>query len=451
MRSSRFPGRSSWFQFAGGYWKSLLDALQIREGRVPVCAMIIGYPSFPCRRPPKRNSVFVTWRYSGELCFFMFYDLIPFFIIAPSLCYGLITLLCARAYFSRRVEAGEYKPPITILKPVKGVDAESFENFSSFCRQEYSCYQIVFAVASADDPAIPVIRRLMKEYPEMALDLVVDNRIYGPNYKVCNLIHAFSRARHDLLIVCDSDIRVGPRYLTEVAKFFQDPSVGLVTSLYRSPRVATIPTAIEAMGFTTEMVPNVMAALSLEGLTFALGASMAVRREALEKIGGFSALVDYLADDYQLGNMVYRAGYRLELSEYFVESVMKRESLRGILSRQLRWARTMRASRPGGYLASGITQPVPAAVVALVVSGFSLSGWLAFALLGFSRLCCGFIFSRFFVRDNIFPRYLWLLPLRDILAFFTWLLSFLGNRVVWRSHVFRVLPGGTIREIEKNR
>lgn len=379
----------------------------------------------------------------------MLYDLIPFLIVAPSLCYGLISLVCAYAYFSRPGATEEFLPPVTILKPVKGVDAESFENFSSFCEQDYPCYQLVFAVASADDPVIPVIRRLMDAYPTVAIDLVVDSRIYGPNYKVCNLIHAFAKARYDFLIVCDSDIRVGPRYLRKVAAPFHDPAVGLVTSLYRSPRVGTIPTALEAMGFTTEMIPNVMAALRLEGLTFALGASMAVRREALLKIGGFPALVDYLADDYQLGNMVYRAGYRLELSGYFVESVMKRESLSGILSRQLRWARTMRASRPGGYLASGITQPAPAAILALLVSGFSVSGWLAFMMLGMSRLVCGFVFSRVFVRDNLFPRYFWLLPLRDLLAFATWALSFLGNRVVWRSHVFRVLPGGKIREVQR--
>lgn len=379
----------------------------------------------------------------------MVYKFIPFLCIAPAFCYGLITLVCAQRFFSRKPEDGGYCPPVTILKPVKGVDEESFENYSTFCVQDYPRYQIVFAVASSEDPVIPVIRRLIGAYPDVDIELVVDGRIHGPNYKVCNLMHACPKAKYDLLIVCDSDIRVGPRYLQEVAAPFQDPSVGLVTSLYRSSRVPSVPTALEAMGFTTEMIPNVMAALYLEGLSFALGASMAVRREALEKIGGFSALVEYLADDYQLGNMVHRAGYRLELSGYFVESVMKCESLRGILSRQLRWARTMRASRPGGYLASGITQPVPAAFLALLVSGFSPSGWMALSLLGISRLCSGLVFSRLFVRDKIFPRYLWLLPLRDILAFFTWVLSFLGNRVVWRSHVFRVLPGGTIRELGK--
>jgi ceramide glucosyltransferase len=377
----------------------------------------------------------------------MFRSIIPYILIAPPLCYGLISLLCAQRYFKLKSPEGEYHPSVTILKPVKGVDEESFENFASFCEQQYPCFQIVFAAAAEDDPAVPVIRRLMGEFPAVDIDLVIDGTIHGPNYKVCNLMHAYPRAKHDILIVCDSDIRVGSDYLREVASLFRDDSVGLVTSLYRSPRVRNIPTALEAMGFTTEMIPNVLVALSLEGLTFALGASMAVRREALEKIGGFSALVEYLADDYQLGNMVYQAGYRLDLSAYFVESVMKRESLRGILSRQLRWARTMRASRPLGYFASGITQPAPAMLLALLVSGFSVAGWAAVGVLGLSRLLVGLLFSRVFVHDGLFPRYLLLLPFRDLLAFGTWALSFLGSRVVWRSRSFQVLPGGTIRDL----
>lgn len=379
----------------------------------------------------------------------MFFTLIPYMIIAPPLCYGLISLFCGHRFFSRREPENHHYPPVTILKPVHGMDADSYENFASFCNQEYPVYQIVFAVASADDPVVPVIRRLILEFPSVDMDLVIDDRVYGPNYKVCNLMNAYPKAKYDILIVCDSDIRVGPGYLSETAGHFRDETVGLVTSPYRSPRVRNLPTAIEAMGFSTEMIPNVVVALSLEGLTFALGASMAVRRQALEKIGGFSSLVNYLADDYQLGNMIHRAGFRLRLSGYFVESVMKRESMIGILSRQLRWARTMRASRPFGYFASGITQPVPAAILAITTSGISSAGWAAAGILFCVRLCVGLAFSRLFVRDGLFPRYLWLLPIRDTLAFLTWALSFLGNRVVWRSRAFRILPGGKIREIEK--
>lgn len=379
----------------------------------------------------------------------MLLQILPFIIIAPPLLYGLVSLHCAHDFFSRGEKGCPYKPPVTILKPVKGMDADSFANFASFCEQDYPEFQIVFAVASSTDPVVPVIRNLIDNFPTVDIDLVVDERVYGTNYKVCNLINAFPRAKHDILIVCDSDIRVEPNYLREVCSGFSDSSVGLVTSLYRSREIRGIATALEALGFTSEMVPNVMVALKLEGLSFALGASMAVRREALEKIGGFPALVDYLADDYQLGNMVHSAGYRLALSGHFVESVMKRESLRGILSRQLRWARTMRVSRPAGYFASGVTQPVPLALLALIVSGFSAAGWLAVSLLAFIRITTVFIYSRFYVRDRLIPRYLWLLPLRDFLAFGTWALSFLGNRVTWRGNSFHLLPGGKIAEIDR--
>jgi ceramide glucosyltransferase len=379
----------------------------------------------------------------------MLLSLLPFVIVAPPLAYALISLWCGWQFFARRELEHGYSPPVTIFKPVKGVDAGSFDNFASFCRQHYPApWQLLFAVASAEDPVIAVIERLQQEFPERDIELVVDGRLHGPNYKVCNLINAYPRAKYDILIVCDSDIRVGPEYLQEVCSPFAEPKVGLVTSLYRSPAIKGSATAIEAMGFTSEMVPNVLVALQLEGLSFALGASMACRREALERIGGFPALVDYLADDYQLGNKISRAGYRLALSGYFVESVMHRESLATVLSRQLRWARTMRASRPGGYLASGLTQPFPAAAIALIVSGFSVAGVAAALLLYAVRSAVAVIYSRRFMRDNIFPRHLLLLPFRDMLAFATWGLSFLGNRVSWRGHLFRLLPGGKLTEIE---
>ncbi len=372
----------------------------------------------------------------------------PFICVLPPLAYGLMALACARSYFGRRRPAPGHTPPISILKPVKGMDAGSFDNFASFCRQEYPApWQIVFAVADAADPVIPVIRRLMAEFPARDMELVVDATLHGPNHKVSNLINVFPRAKHDLIIVCDSDIRVSPDYLREVAAPFADPQVGLVTSLYRSSGVRGAATALEAMGFTVEMIPNVMVAMKLEGLSFALGTSMAVRREALVGIGGFEALADYLADDYQLGNMVHRAGWRLELSDCFVESVMHREDLATVLSRQLRWSRTMRVSRPGGYLGSGITQPFPLACLALAASGFSGAGWGAVFLLYLVRAAVVLIFSRSYVKDGIFPRWLWLLPLRDALAFATWALSFAGDRVHWRGNLFRLLPGGRIVEI----
>lgn len=380
----------------------------------------------------------------------MLFKILPLIVILPTLAYSLISLFCAIKYFKAQPKPVQstLAPGVSILKPVKGIDAGSYENFASFCCQNYpGKQQLLFAVASADDPVIPVIQQLMTDFPEHEIALVINPALHGPNYKVSNLINAFPRASHEIIIVCDSDIRVATDYLQSVTTHFSDPQVGLVTSLYRTSCVSGVAAALEATGFTAEMIPNVLVALQLEGLSFALGASMAVRREALDSIGGFQALADYLADDYQLGNKIHHAGWRIALDSCFVESVLRAENLMTVLSRQLRWARTMRVSRPGGYLASGITLPFPAVLLATLVSPslpFVLS---AIALLYAVRMLVCTILSRSFVRDGLFPRWLWLLPLRDMLAFFTWALSFLGKRVDWRGSRFVLKPGGKIEEL----
>jgi ceramide glucosyltransferase len=395
----------------------------------------------------------------------MLRNILPFIVVLPSLAYSLISLICAVKYFKK----GQPHPPpnlpleggginstklalmplgVSILKPVKGMDEDSYDNFASFCCQQYvGKVQLIFAAASPDDPAIPVIHQLITDFPEHNISLVVNPALHGPNYKVSNLINAFPHARHDIIIVCDSDIKVAPDYLQSVTAHFGDRQVGLVTSLYRTSNVHGIATALEAVGFTAEMIPNVLVARQLEGLTFALGASMAVRREALLAIGGFEELAGYLADDYQLGNKVHLAGWHIALDPCFVESVIKPENLMAVLSRQLRWSRTMRVSRPGGYLASGVTLPFPAALLATLLAPSPEIGMAAVALLYGVRLSVGTLFSRRFVQDGLFPRWLWLLPLRDMLAFFTWALSFLGNRVEWRGSRFVLKPGGKIEEL----
>jgi len=383
----------------------------------------------------------------------MLRTLFPFLVILPTLAYSLISLACGRRFFRHDPHPSSLIPhpsplPVTILKPVKGMDAESYENFASFCTQEYAgSVQMLFAVASPNDPVIPVIRQLMAAFPDQDISLLVNPAIHGPNYKVSNLINAFPKAKHDVIIVSDSDIRVAPDYLQSVTGHFSDPRVGLVTSLYRTSRVPNMATAVEATGFSVEMIPNVMVAMQLEGLSFALGASMAVRREALAAIGSFEALADYLADDYQLGNKVHRAGWVVALDGCFVESMVKAESIPTVLARQLRWARTMRVSRPGGYLASGITLPFPAALLAAFIAPSATVAITAIGLLYTIRFFVAATFSRSFVRDNLLPRWLWLIPLRDMLAFCTWALSFLGNRVEWRGSRFRLKPGGRIEEL----
>jgi ceramide glucosyltransferase len=380
----------------------------------------------------------------------MFAELVPFLIVTPPLAYSLLSLWCTCAFFRGAVVTAADRLPVTLLKPVKGLDAESYKNFASFCRQEYAEFQLIFVVARDDDPAIPVIRQLLDDFSAVDIELVVDGTLHGPNYKVGNLINALPRAKHDLLVITDADVRVSPGYLSAVAAAFADPTVGLVTSLYRSSGVQGWATAIEGLGFSAEMIPNVLVAHRLEGLSFALGASMAVRREVLAAIGGMEALVDFLADDYQLGHKVHRAGWRLVLSCHFVECVMTRESLLDVLLRQLRWARTMRVSRPGGYLASGVTLAFPAALLAILAGGGGAVGWGAAALLYGVRAAVMTALSRIYVRDGLLPGYLWLLPLRDALASACWGLAFLGRRVVWRGHQYTIVPGGKLEEINES-
>jgi len=375
-------------------------------------------------------------------------NLLPFLAVLPATAYSLLTLWCGWDFFKSQRSGIKSQPAaISILKPVKGMDEGSYENFASFCTQDYAApLQLIFCVAADDDPAIAVIHQLMTDFPQLDICLNIDPTIHGPNYKVSNLINAFAKAKHDLLMICDSDIRVEPTFLQSVTAHFSTPDVGLVTSPYRSSSVHGTVTAFEALAFTSEMVPNVVTALKLEGLSFALGAAMTFRRQALQDIGGLEALVEYLADDYQLGNQIHHAGWQLVLDHQFVESMLKPESLASIFSRQLRWARTMRVSRPGGYLASGITLP-GLALIAALLCGPPLMALSAISLLYLTRLIVATCFSRCYVRDNLLPVWSWLLPVRDLLAFGTWLLAFVGNRVNWRGHCFLISSNGKLKEL----
>ncbi len=381
----------------------------------------------------------------------MLRNLLPFLAVLPAAAYSLITLWCGWSFFiDKKVKReGNLKKalPVTVMKPVKGMDEGSYENFASFCLQNYDApVQLLFSLSDPDDPALSVIRRLIKNFPDHDISISINEKIHGLNYKISNLINAFPLVKNDIIIICDSDIRVENSFLNSVVSHFSDSTVGLVTSPYRTSKVYGISTAFEALAFTTEMVPNVVTALKLEGLSFALGAAMTFRRQALEDIGGLDALVDFLADDYQLGNKIYHAGWKLLLDDQFVESVLKPETLSNILSRQLRWARTMRVSRPIGYLASGITLP-GLGILATLAAGSIPAALTSVAFLYLIRFSVATFFSRKCIEDKLLPAWLWLLPFRDLLAFSSWLLAFTGNSVTWRGHRFKVLQNGKLKVI----
>jgi len=368
--------------------------------------------------------------------------LLPYFFILPSLAYSLVTLYAVRAFFRRKPMVAATGFPVSIVKPIKGLDANSRQNLESFCRQDYPVFQIVFALHSQEDPCLPVIRKLAADYSSLDIAIVINPDVHGSNGKVSNLINAFPFVKYDIIVIADSDVRVAADYLAKISAQFSAAEVGLVTSLYRGAEIASTATALEALGFTAEMMPNVIVAERLEGLSFALGASMAVRRKALEEIGGFNALADYLADDYQLGNMIHKAGWKVALSGDFVASVMQQETLADILARQVRWCRTMRVSRPLGYLASGITHPFPAIAASFAVAGCWQTAFAAVVILYVIRGAILTYFSRSCARDGLLPGYLWLLPLRDALSTAAWAAAFAGNSVRWRGEAFTLKADG---------
>lgn len=339
--------------------------------------------------------------------------------------------------------APEFCPRLTILKPLCGADADTYDHLQSFCQQDYPHYQIVFAVQSAADPAIEMVQRLIQQFPERDMQLVVSSQTIGVNPKVNNLANAATAAKHSLWVIADSDIRVGPDYLQHIVQPFRYPGVGVVTCPYRSEAKGWVAT-LEALGTATELHPGILVARCMEGMQFALGSTIAIRHHLLTKLGGFEAIADYLADDFQLGRLPATLGYRVVLSHYVVEHGLAADSLWEALQRQIRWARGIRVSRPVGYAGKIITYGT---VTSLLLGLLSSSIW-AWALLSFvwlARLAMAWIVGVACLNDRSTRRYWWLLPLYDLISFGIWCCGLVGNTINWRGQRFRLLPDGKVR------
>jgi ceramide glucosyltransferase len=333
-------------------------------------------------------------------------------------------------------------PPVSILKPLKGVDPEIWESFCSHCEQRYPQFQLVFGVSDPGDPAVEVVRRLQAKYPDCPIDLVVCERVLGANIKVSNLVRMLPAARHHFLLVNDSDIRVPPDYLRQVMTELTESSVGLVTCLYRAIAGATLASRLEALGISTDFVPGVLSARFLEkGLQFGLGSTLAFRRSDLEAIGGFEALLDYLADDYELGRRIASTGKRIELSQSTVVTVLPPYKVPQFFRHQLRWSRTLRDARRWGYTGVLFTFGFPWALLALLAARGAGWAWALFATTLAARLAVGFVSAVVVLNDRQFFRSLVLLPLRDLIAPLVWAASFMGNRIHWRGDVFDLKDG----------
>jgi ceramide glucosyltransferase len=336
-------------------------------------------------------------------------------------------------------------PPVTILKPLKGPGVDLYANLVSFCRQDYpSAVQIVFGVTDAKDPAVATVQRVKREFPHLDIVLAVGDAP-GTNRKIANLRHMMRHARHRVLVLSDSDIRVGRDYLQTMVTPLTDPGVGLTTCLYRGVGPFGLPSLLESLFINTDFIPMVLA-VTVAPLRWGYGASMAFTREALDAIGGFAAIADYLADDNQLGGRIFKAGYRLVLLPYVVETVLDSVTLSDVWRHQLRWARTYRVCQPAGWFFSVLTHATLWAVATVVLLRGSPLGWtLAGVAVGARLAALAFIMRA--LREPETPRHLWLVPLKDLISSAVWLAGFLGREVDWSGQILRVSRDGRMAPV----
>jgi ceramide glucosyltransferase len=338
-------------------------------------------------------------------------------------------------------------PAVTIFKPLHGMEPNLGENLSSFFRQNYPAFEIIFGAREQGDAALSVVEDLRKKFPQVTSRIVVSGPTTWPNAKVYSLAKMIPLARHEYFVISDSDVRVGPDFLANLIPSLLRSEVGLLTCLYRGIPAGDFPSTLEALGMSVEMPSGVVVAEMLEGIRFALGPAVALRRESLESIGGVAVTADYYSDDYELGNRIWAAGYRVIFSHEIVEHVLTPRSLARTLGDQLRWMKSTRYSRPRGHIGSGLTYAMPFGILGLVAASALGHPYWGLALMGLSllnRLIQSVVIGWGLVRDPRAVYLCWLYPLRDLLGFFIWVASFTGRNFYWRGEHYRFGNRGRI-------
>lgn len=339
----------------------------------------------------------------------------------------------------------EELPPISLLKPLRGADSTLEECLETFFSQDYPVYEILFAVRQSSDPALAVVERLKQRHPSIPTTIILTSEPPYANAKVYSMEKMAERAKHGILVITDSDASVPRDYLHDVARLFEPADVGAITHLYRGVAGRDFWSRLEAIGMTTEFMAGVVVAERMEGMKFALGPSMAIRRECLERIGGFAAMADYLADDFVLGNWADREGYRVALSCQPIDHHATAGGFRASFVHRLRWNRSTRRSRPAGYLGQGFTY---GSSWALLLATLFPSPW-SLSLLGIvltARFMLAWEMSRLLRDDQAMVR-VWMVPAQDLLSFASWLGGFVGREIVWRNERYRLLRDGRFEPV----
>jgi ceramide glucosyltransferase len=345
----------------------------------------------------------------------------------------------ARKQFSS-IPDDAHLPPVSVLKPVHGLEAQLKENIESFFRQDYPDYEILFAADEANDAALEVVREVCARYPHIRSRVLVTGTPW-PNPVVYSFHCMAEAAAHDILVTTDSDVEVSPTYLREIVPPLLDPQVGMVTCVYRGKNAAGFFSGLTAIGMSVEMTAGVLVANLLEGMKFGLGPTTVVRKDSLASIGGYTALRDYIAYDFAIGNLMAKAGYRVVLSGHIIDHIVNQASFHRMWQNQLRWAQTTRYSRPKGHFGSGLIFAMPYGILGLLAAGF-LGHWgIGALLLGvavLNRLAEAWLVGWMVVRDPQIRRAPWLYPMRDLVGFVVWFASYLKLRYVWRDSRFEL-------------
>ncbi len=364
-----------------------------------------------------------------------------------------VTAIIAAIRFFRRERAKQlpaFTPPVSLLKPVRGVDFGTYENFASFCMQNYPEYEILFCVNEMSDAAVPVIQKVMKDCPARCIRILANAPQIGSNRKINNLALLTREANYEILLQTDGDVRVGPNYIRELVAPFVDPTVGVASCFYRATAQNSFWAELEAVGTASDFFAGALVAEWKEGITFALGASVGTTKTWLAKIGGYEAIANLLADDYELGNRVHQAGGKVLLCREPVWTMYPAQGAKGFWDHQVRWARTVRLCRPAAFIALLFTHGLPWALLAAAVApcaSIAAAYLLAYVVL---RSIMAWVVGIWGINDDVLRRRFWLIPVRDLLNFAVWLAGFASNRVTWGGLEY-VMKDGKMMEVSASR
>ena len=338
-------------------------------------------------------------------------------------------------------------PPVTIFKPVHGMELRLEENLESFFQQDYPAFEIIIGARDAENPALLVARKVADKFPHIRSQIVISGPPTWPNAKVFSLSKMIPASANDFFVISDSDVKVGPDFLRNVIPPLLDPTIGLVTCLYKGVPAGDFWSLLEALGMSVEMPSGVVVADMVEGIRFALGPAVALCRDALDKIGGIAGTADYYSDDYVLGNKMWLAGYKVIFSHYFIEHVLTPRPLKRTIGDQLRWMKSTRYSRPLGHVGTGLTYAMPFGIIGMI-SAWALDhpalGLILLSAALMNRIIQSIAVGWGFIGDHRALYFSWLYPLRDLLGWFLWVLSFMGRNFSWRGERYRFGKGGKI-------